>query len=94
MSSLHANQLSIPAEPLADEQAYELARIWSSGGYQTFILNVAPEEDPAVWGLFALDLMKHAARAYQQLDGRPREDTYRRILAAFAAEMRNPTEPL
>ncbi len=38
--------------------------------------------------------MKHAARAYQQLDGRSKEEAYKRILAGFTAEMQHPTEPL
>ena len=94
MSTSHPNQLGIPADPLNDGQAHELARVWSSQGYQYFVLNVASEAEPAAWGIFAIDLMKHAARAYQQLDGRSKEDTYKRILAGFAAEMKNPTEPL
>lgn len=94
MSQAHQNQLGIPAEPLGDTDAYELARIWASDGHQYFVLNVAPEAEPAAWGIMALDLMKHAARAYQQLDGRSKEDYYKRILAGFMAEMQNPTEPL
>ena len=94
MSTDHANQLGIPPDPLGDGQAFELARIWSSQGHQYFVLNVAPFTEPAVWGLCALDLMKHAARAYQQLDGRSKEETYKRILMGFMAEMQNPTEPL
>jgi hypothetical protein len=92
--SSHPNQLGIPAGPLSDGRAYELARVWSSDDHQYFVLNVVPETEPAVWGIFAIDLMKHAARAYQQLDGRSKEDAYKRILAGFAAEMQNPTEPL
>jgi hypothetical protein len=94
MSTDHANQLGIPPDSLADGQAFELARIWSSEGHHYLVLNVAPYADPAAWGICALDLMKHAARAYQQLDGRSKEETYKRILMGFMAEMRHPTEPL
>jgi hypothetical protein len=38
--------------------------------------------------------MKHAARAYEHLDGRSKEDAYKRILAGFMAEMESPTEEL
>lgn len=93
-TTTHANQLGIPPDPLADAQALELARVWSSGGHQHYVLNVAPLTDPAAWGIFVLDLMKHAARAYQQLDGRSKEDAYKRILVGFMAEMQNPTEQL
>jgi hypothetical protein len=93
--STHPHQLGIPPGPLTDAGAAELARIWSSGGHQYFVLDVATfREHPAVWGICALDLMKHAARAYAQLDGRSKEDAYREILGGFAAEMQHPTEPL
>lgn len=95
MPPAHANQLGIPSGPLTDAQAFELARIWSSEGHQYYVLDVAKlGEDPAAWGICALDLMKHAARAYEQLDGRSKEDTYKRILMGFMAEMEHPTEPL
>lgn len=95
MPAAHANQLGIPPDPLNDPAALELARVWSSQGHQYFILQVEPfRDEPAAWGIFALDLMKHAARAYEQLDGRSKEDAYKRILMGFMAEMQNPTEPL
>jgi hypothetical protein len=91
----HSNQLGIPPGPADDAQAFELARVWSSQGHQYYVLHVEPFRDqPAVWGLMALDLMKHAARAYEQLDGRSREDAYREMLFGIMAEMQNPTEPL
>jgi hypothetical protein len=90
----HPNQLGVPPGPAADTKAFELARVWSSQGHQYYVLNVKPFDDPAVWGMLALDVMKHAARAYQQLDGRSKEEAYKRMLAGFMAEMQNPTEPL
>lgn len=92
IASLH--QVDVPPELLHDSRARELARIWSSHGRAVCVLDVAHEEDPATWGVVALDLMKHAARAYCQLDGRPEEEAYHRILAGFAAEMQHPTEML
>lgn len=95
MSTSHPNQLGIPVHPLADPQAIELARVWSSADQQYFVLNVEPYQDePAVWGIFALDLMKHAARAYTQFDSRSKEETYKQILSGFMAEMEDPTESL
>jgi len=38
--------------------------------------------------------LKQAARAYQQLDGRSKEDACKRILTGFMAEMEHPAEPL
>lgn len=95
MAPTHTNQLGVPPGPLADPHAFELGRLWSSEGSNFYVLNVAPYRDqPEVWGMMAIDIMKHAARAYQQLDGRSKEDTYKRILAGFMAEMQDPTEPL
>lgn len=95
MPDTHVNQLGIPSGPLEDAQAVELARVWSSQGHGYYALHVQPFRDqPAIWGMMAIDLMKHAARAYEQLDGRSREDVYKQILVGFMAEMENPTEPL
>ncbi len=91
----HANQLGIPPGPVADPQALEFARVWSSQGHQFYVLHVAPfQEQSAVWGIMAIDLMKHAARAYEQLDGRSKEATYKQMLFGLMAEIQNPTEPL
>ena len=95
MPTAHPNQLGIPEDIATDVQAVELARVWSSHDQQVFLLNVEPfGDEPAAWGIFAIDLMKHAARAYEQRDGRSREEAYKRILAGFMAEMQDPTEPL
>jgi hypothetical protein len=94
MTVAHANQLGVPPDPLNDAKAFELVRVWSSRDSQYYVLNVAPYPDPAVWGILALDLIKHAARAYQHHDGRDKEDTYKRILMGFMAEMQDPTEQL
>ena len=95
MPTNHAHQLGIPPGPLADGAAFELARVWSSEGHTYYVLDVAKlGDDPAAWGICALDLMKHAARAFEQLDGRSKEDAYKRVLMGFMAEMQHPTEPL
>ncbi len=87
MPNSHPNQLEIPDGPSQDNEAFELVRIWSSGDHQYFVINVqAFADEPAVWGIFALDLMKHAARAYQDLDGRSKEEAYKRALAGFMSE--------
>jgi len=94
MSTTHPHQLSLPPELLDDADARELARIWFSEERQTLLIDARVIDAPEVWGLFALDLMKHAARAYAQRGGVSKEDAYKRMLAMFAAEMKNPTEPL
>ena len=93
-SAVHVNQLAVPSGPLADPAAFELARVWSSEDHQYYVLDVTRYPEPAIWGMAALDLMKHAARAYEQRTGTPRVEVYKRILAGFMAEMQDPTEPL
>ncbi|HEX2780074.1 MAG TPA: DUF5076 domain-containing protein [Gemmatimonadaceae bacterium] len=94
MSATHPHQLALPQELLDDPNARELARVWFSEERQTLLIDARVIDEPAAWGLFALDLMKHAARAYAQQGGISKEDAYKRMLAMFAAEMKNPTEPL
>ena len=94
MSHIHEHQLLLPDELLRDPNARELARIWLSEDRQTLLIDASVIDEPAAWGLFALDLMKHAARAYEQRGGISKGDAYKRILAGFAAEMNDPTEPL
>ena len=94
MADAHANELAIPPDLMADGEARELVRIWDSDGSQYFLIDVEGVEDPAAWGFWALDLMKHAARAYEAHNGQPRQEVYKRILSGFMVEMQNPTEPL
>jgi hypothetical protein len=88
-------RLALPLDLTSDPKATELATVWTGDERQFYILDVKQfRETPGIWGMMAIDLMKHAARAYEQLDGRPRQEVYKEILAGFAAEMQNPTEPL
>lgn len=87
-------QLDLPTEIAKDANATEIARIINADDQQTYLLDVRQFDDPMAWGIFAVDLMKHAARAYQQQGGLSKEDAYKRILAGLMAEMQNPTEAL
>ena len=94
MSTAHPHQLALPQELLDDANARELARIWFSEERQTLLIDARVIDAPEAWGLFALDLMKHAARAYAQHGRISKGDAYKRMLAMFAAEMQDPSEPL
>ena len=93
MSHPHPNQIALPPDLGTTTRCLERARIWESDQGEFFLLNVT-DQDPAAWGIWAVDFMKHAARAYEQLDGRSREVAYKQMLAGFMAEMQSPTEPL
>ena len=86
--------LGIPADVQRDPAAFELVRVWSSNDHQYFVIDAAHIEDPAAWGIVAVDLMKHAARAHQQATGAPKGEVYKRILAGLVAEMQDSTEEL
>jgi Domain of unknown function (DUF5076) len=84
--------LTLPPDLADDPAAVELARLWSARSRQFFVLNPRALPDPAAWGILGLDLMRHAARAYHQMDDRSETDAYKRILAGFMAEMKEPSD--
>lgn len=49
-------------------------------------------DDPAAWGLFLVDVARHAARAYQQLGQRTESEVLDRIRQGFDAEWESPTD--
>ena len=86
------NALSIPPEAEADPKSIEIARIWAAGGSQHVTMKTGLWDDPAAWGLMLVDLARHAANAYVQIEGRDREEVLRRIKAGFDAEWDAPTD--
>ncbi len=93
-NSAGAGAIPLPPDISEDPAAVELARVWTAQDRQFFLLNAAGLPEPAAWGIVALDLMKHAARAYRRIDGRSEQDAHKRILAGFMAEMQNPSDRL
>ena len=49
-------------------------------------------DDPAAWGLLLVDLARHAARAYGQLEVCSEAEALARIRQGFDAEWDNPTD--
>lgn len=91
----HPRQLGIPAGLLRQADAFELARVWSVTGDTALMINTSDSrERPEIWGVVAAALLKQAARAYQDFDGRPKEESFQRMLASYAAELQNPADPL
>lgn len=88
------HELAVPEQAKTDPASYEMLRLWSADGGQFVSLNVQHGTDPAEWGIMIFDLVCHVARAYEQSGFGSTEENYKRVLAGFAAEMQNPTDPL
>ena len=72
----------------------EIVRIWESndGGPSTFIIDGRIWSDSGCWGLVAVDLMRHAARAFAQEHGVSAEAALDRMRQVFDAEWDHPTD--
>ena len=88
----HPGALSIPDTVSEDSDAAEIARVWAASGKQHISLRVGVWKDPAAWGVFLVDLARHAANAYQQDEGRDRQHVLSRIKEGFNAEWDSPTD--
>jgi len=84
--------LAIPPAAETDPQAVEIARIWAAGGKQHVSLKTGIWNDPTAWGLLLVDLAKHVANAYEQTEGRDRNEVLRRIKHGFDIEWESPTD--
>jgi hypothetical protein len=79
-------ELSIPPAAASARESAEIARIWIVEGRQHVTLQARAWKDPAAWGLLLVDLAKHVANAYEQLEGLDRQQTLARIKAGLDAE--------
>jgi len=84
--------LEVPKTVQEDQNAVEIARVWTSNGKQVVALNPDLWRDPACWGLMLVDLAAHIANAYEQMAGMDRKKTLARIREGFDAEWRSPTD--
>lgn len=85
-------QLQIPDAAANDTRAVELLRVWAAGGKQHVSLATGLWSDPAYWGIMLVDLAKHIANAYEQMNGLDRAATLRRLKDGFDAEWNKPTD--
>jgi hypothetical protein len=89
--SMHPRELPVPASALTDPKALELLRVWAAHGNQHVTLATNLWEDPGSWGIMLVDLAKHIARAYEQMNGRNFAETLQRIRQGFDVEWDRPT---
>jgi hypothetical protein len=74
------------------EDALEILRVWVTDAEQEVSIRTEVWDDPAVWGIFLYDLVRHVARAYAQTTSRTEEQARDRILEGFSAEISSPTD--
>lgn len=82
----HTRQLPVPPAAESDLKAIELARIWAAGGKQHVSLATGLWDDPGNWGIMLVDLARHVAAAYQELEGRNPNYVLEQIKESFEAE--------
>ena len=88
----HKGELAIPPIAKSDTRAIELVRVWVAAGSQHVTLRAQAWSDPAAWGIALVDLARHVARAFEEVQGRPSRETLQRIRAGFEAEWDEPTD--
>jgi hypothetical protein len=88
----HSNELQIPPAAASEREAFEILRIWVGGGQQHVSVNPRVWDDPAAWGMMLVDLARHIAGAYQQIDRMKSAAALERIKLGFDAEWNSPTD--
>ena len=77
------NQLAIPHHALADEEAFEIARLWAADGKLDVIINSDLVGGAAESGELLSDLFEHMSRMFSQRDGLPLAKCREAMLAEF-----------
>lgn len=84
-------ELAPPPRINEAERAMEIARLWIVDKNLQVVLNTCLWSDPGAWGLLLVDLARHVSKAYEG-QGKDGEEVLTRILDAFNAELRHPTD--
>ena len=81
----------MPPDVIGRDDATEVLRAFVLDGGLSIAFTRAFEE-PDMWGLFLVDVARHAARAYARESGYTEEEALRRIIEMFEAEIARPTD--
>ncbi len=57
-----------PEQAIVDENALELIRVWAASGQQRISIATGVWDNPTAWGIMLVDLARHIAQSYQDLD--------------------------
>jgi Domain of unknown function (DUF5076) len=81
----------LPPDVIGRDDATEVLRAFILDGGLSIAFTRAFEE-PDMWGLFLVDVARHAARAYARESAYSEEEALARIIDMFEAEMARPTD--
>lgn len=70
--------------------ARELARVWVANQRLAVIFDETLWDDPAAWGVFLADFMRHIRDAYVDRHGSPPEEVMKRIGEGLREELAAP----
>src|SRR5262245_46377339 len=86
-------ELQIPPAVHGDPNPRELLRAWAAHKQLHVIFNpLELWDDPASWGMFLVDIARHAARAYEQEGVCSAKVALEKIRDGFDAEWGAPTD--
>ena len=81
----------LPPDVVGRDDATEVLRAFILDGGLSIAFTRAFEE-PDMWGLFLVDVARHAARAYARESAYSEEEALARIIDMFEAEIARPTD--
>ena len=84
-------ELNIPSGAMESPGSQEILRAWVTVNGLEVALS-KPWEEPDNWGIFLVDLARHAARIYEMEHYCSFDDAMDRIKTMFEAEWQQPTD--
>lgn len=83
----------LPEPVVEDPNAVAILGMWVAGENQGLHVSLNPKwEDPGTWGIALVDVIKHLAHAYENVQEIAPADTIRRIRELINKEFSNPTD--
>jgi hypothetical protein len=94
MASVVPKKKALPIPNNADltPNVFEIFSVWYVDNAPYVTIKASAWKDPAAYGIMIADLTRHIADAYWKAEGRDKQETFRRILEGFNAEIEFPTD--
>ncbi len=91
--ALSPKQSFLPEPVVEDPNAVAMLGMWVAGENQSLHVSLNPRwEDPGTWGIALVDVIKHLAHAYENLQGIAPDNTIARIRELIDKEFTDPTD--
>lgn len=91
---MNANALEIPPEALADEDAFEIMRLWAANGQLHTIICSDMQGGAEDFGELLADLFEHASRMYAERDKQPLAECRKLMLEDFMRRVGSPKDSI